>query len=360
MDAVAASLQLGKQGAGVKSLSPTAVATRNAADTALVTMEVATPTAAAHATTKAYVDALLNGLVWKEPARAVATSNIATLSGTAVIDGVALAAGDRVLLSAQTTATDNGIWEVQTGAWTRPADFANGSSAQANALFITEGTANADTAWVCTTDAPNDIVGTDALTFVQFSSVTPGVVTIADAAAVPAGGSSLIASGTGPTATLNVLDDSARISISLAAGVITLDIVAASITTAFIANQAVTAAKLAPNASLIRATFTVTFSDQGTTVTGPTLLANSRVVSSEVNVTVAFNDSASPTTIDVQVNAVSIQGTALNDPTIIDVYECTGINEDNAAAVTVEAVLGGGTANTAGSAEITVYYYVTA
>lgn len=364
--AVAASLQLGRRGAGIKSLSGTEVATRNAADTALVTLEVATPTAAAHATTKAYVDSLLNGLVWKNPARAVATSNIATLSGTAVIDGVSLAAGDRVLLTAQTTATENGAWEVQTGAWTRPADFPTGGSAQANAFFITEGTANADTAWVCTTDKPNDIIDTNNLAFVQFASVTAGVTTIADAVAVPAGGSSLITSGTGPTATLNVLDDSPRISISLAASVITLDLVALSVTstylaansviTAKIADDAVTVAKIEPNGTTAVVRGQITFTDAGTTVTIGTLPTNARVIRTEVDVTTLFDDATM--TVDVQINSVSYQGTAESDLNIAGLYQCEDSNVENAGAVAIDAVVSTSSTVTQGVANILVYYNV--
>lgn len=54
------------------------------------------------------------------PVRAVATSNI-PLSGLPAIDGVALAAGDRVLVTAQTAATQNGVYVAGSGSWTRAA-----------------------------------------------------------------------------------------------------------------------------------------------------------------------------------------------------------------------------------------------
>lgn len=49
-----------------------------------------------------------------------------TLSGAQTIDNVAVVAGDRVLCIAQTTGSQNGIWVVAAGAWTRPGDFASG------------------------------------------------------------------------------------------------------------------------------------------------------------------------------------------------------------------------------------------
>lgn len=64
------------------------------------------------------------------PVIAVAVANQATLSGLAqTVDGVALStAGMRVALWKQTTGAQNGLWVVQTGNWTRPADWASGAA----------------------------------------------------------------------------------------------------------------------------------------------------------------------------------------------------------------------------------------
>ena len=358
LNAVAASLQLGKNGAGVKALSSSALATRNAADSGLVTMEVLTPTADDHAATKKYVDDLVAlNVTWKQACEVCSTTSVTITAPGATIDGVAMTAGDRVMLTGQSaTPSENGLW-VWNGAavaMTRPADWAPGSDQSGSVVSIIQGTC-ADNIYIASANPA--VVNTDDPLLLLIGTTAAGVTSVNDAVAVPSGGSSFISSGGTGAVTLNVLDDSARISVSLAASIITLDIVAASIDTAQLANQGVTAAKLDVNASMIRATFTVTFSDQGTTVTGPTLLANSRVVKTEVDVTTAFNDSA--TTIDVQVAAVSVQGAALSDPAIVDVYECTGLNDENAAAAVVTAVVGG-SANTAGAARINVYYYVTA
>ena len=127
------------------------------------------PTTGTDAATKAYVDSVASGLTLKAPARALATSNV-TLSGTQTIDGVAVVAGNRVLLVGQTTATENGVYVVAAGAWTRATDMPAGSSAASDYLFIQEGTNYADTGWVCSSDSGVDVVGTNALAFVQFSS----------------------------------------------------------------------------------------------------------------------------------------------------------------------------------------------
>jgi hypothetical protein len=50
-------------------------------------------------------------------------------SGAATVDGQAVATGDRVLLTTQSTATDNGVWIANTsGAWTRPIDWDTGKT----------------------------------------------------------------------------------------------------------------------------------------------------------------------------------------------------------------------------------------
>lgn len=86
--------------------------------------------------------------------RMVYTTNLATISGLSANDGYTPVAGDVILLTAQTTASQNGAWVAAAGAWTRPAWFPNGGTTQAfeNALFyVTNGTTNADTAWRITT-----------------------------------------------------------------------------------------------------------------------------------------------------------------------------------------------------------------
>src|ERR1700741_5009272 len=61
---------------------------------------LADPTAATDAATKQYVDNVASGLDTKASVRAATTANV-VLSGTQTIDGVALVAGDRVLVKAQ-------------------------------------------------------------------------------------------------------------------------------------------------------------------------------------------------------------------------------------------------------------------
>lgn len=131
-----------------------------------------TPTADTDAATKAYVDAARAGLDVKLSVRAATTANI-TLSGTQTIDGVAVAAGDRVLVKNQSTASANGIYVVAAGSWTRATDADSDAEVHAGMFtFVTEGTTNADTGWVLTQNDPIT-VGTTSLAFTQFSGGVP-------------------------------------------------------------------------------------------------------------------------------------------------------------------------------------------
>lgn len=129
------------------------------------------PTAAQDAATKAYVDALSLGLDTKGSVVAVSVSNIASLSGLATtVDGVLLSTdSQRVLLAGQSTGSQNGIYLVHSGAWTRSADMAVGSDAAGNYCFVEQGTLYADSGWVCTTNTGSAVVGTNSLAFTQFS-----------------------------------------------------------------------------------------------------------------------------------------------------------------------------------------------
>jgi hypothetical protein len=136
------------------------------------------PTSAGDGANKEYVDAKSQGLVPKTACRAattVAGGNITLSTAPAAIDVVTLAQDDRVLVKNQTDPIENGIY-VYNGvgnAMTRATDMAATSHAQGVYVFITEGTVNTGTSWVCTTEAPGDVVGTDELTFSLFSAVTP-------------------------------------------------------------------------------------------------------------------------------------------------------------------------------------------
>lgn len=126
-----------------------------------------TPTADADAATKAYVDSVAQGLDVKGSCRVATVANI-TLSGTQTIDGVAVVAGDRVLVKDQSTAANNGIYVVASGSWARATDADTWNELVGAFTFVEEGTVNDNSGWVCTV-AAGGTLGVTAVTWEQFS-----------------------------------------------------------------------------------------------------------------------------------------------------------------------------------------------
>lgn len=151
------------------------------------------PTSPQDAASKAYVDSVATGLDVKASVRAASTANVAGITYTATggtsgrgqitvapntLDGVTLAAGNRILLKNQTTAAQNGIWVVSTvgtganGVWDRASDFDQDAEVTAGAFtFVEEGTTNDNTGWTLTTNNPITIGGASGtgLSWAQFN-----------------------------------------------------------------------------------------------------------------------------------------------------------------------------------------------
>lgn len=128
---------------------------------------VGTPTADQDAATKAYVDSVAQGIDAKASCAAATTTNI-TLSGTQTIDGYALGVGQRVLVKDQSSAAENGIYVVASGAWSRAADANTWDELVAAFTFVEHGTANANNGYICTIPAAGTL-GVTAVTWAQFS-----------------------------------------------------------------------------------------------------------------------------------------------------------------------------------------------
>ena len=173
---------------------------------------LATPTNAGDAANKEYVDAAAQGIhthtacrvattgvLPNSPTYANGTSGVgATLTATSnaalVVDGVTVAVNDRILVKDQASALQNGVYVVTaTGSGaaayvlTRATDMNEGTEFPGSFEFVTEGTANADNGYVCTTNGPVT-VGTTAIDWTQFS------------------GAGQISAGNGLTKTGNTID----------------------------------------------------------------------------------------------------------------------------------------------------------
>lgn len=126
---------------------------------------LADPVNAQDAATRAFVESMVQGLSWKDAVRVVATSSV-TLSGTQTIDGVSLAVDDRVLVIGNTT--DNGIWVVASGSWTRATDANTIAKLAGAAVLVTEGSSGAGKQYTLTTDGGT--LGSTNLVWTQFGA----------------------------------------------------------------------------------------------------------------------------------------------------------------------------------------------
>lgn len=170
---------------------------------------IATPVAASDAATKSYVDSLITGLSWKTSVKVATTVNV-VLSGLQTIDGVIPLAGDRILVKNQTDTTTNGIYTMSAGVWPRASDADTASEIDGSAVYVLQGTTQADTGWTETSLVT--ALGTDNITYAQFS------------------GTATYAAGTGLSLTGNTFANTGvtsivagtNISVSASTGVVTI------------------------------------------------------------------------------------------------------------------------------------------
>lgn len=127
-----------------------------------------TPTQGNHLVTKDYADSVSTGLDVKQSVRVMSSANI-TLAGIQPIDGIGVVAGDRVLVTGQSAAAENGIYIVSAGAWVRSTDADTDAEVTSGLFtFVEEGATKGSSGWVLATANPI-VVGNTPLQFVQFS-----------------------------------------------------------------------------------------------------------------------------------------------------------------------------------------------
>jgi hypothetical protein len=102
-------------------------------------------------------------------ARVATTASINLASAPATIDGVTLAAGDRVLVKNQAAPAANGVyvWNGVGVPMTRALDYAVYDNLANGLITVDQGTAHADTLWYCTSNAGGTL-NTTAVTYVAF------------------------------------------------------------------------------------------------------------------------------------------------------------------------------------------------
>lgn len=151
------------------------------------------PLLAQEAATRAYVDAAIEGLNWKDSARVATQSNTNLAAPGATIDGITMVSGDRVLVRAQTTTADNGvyIWNGAAVPMTRSLDASTAAELEQATLTVEEGT-SAGTTYRQTTI--NFTLGSGSVAFTTFgttasaaSETTSGIAEIATQAEADAG-----------------------------------------------------------------------------------------------------------------------------------------------------------------------------
>ena len=114
----------------------------------------------------AIVEFLSSDSAFKPDVRAATAANI-SLTGAQTVDGVALVAGDRVLVKSQSTAAQNGIYIVSAAAWSRAYDADTGVKLAGALVPVSEGTASAGK--IFRSNSTDTLaLGTDPVNFIEF------------------------------------------------------------------------------------------------------------------------------------------------------------------------------------------------
>jgi hypothetical protein len=130
------------------------------------------PSSAGDAAPKSYVDSLVEGLAWKDGCRVATQANLNLASPGATIDGITMAVSDRVLVRAQTTASQNGIyvWNGAAVAMTRALDASTFAELEQAVVTIEEGTSAGST---YRQDQVNGTIDSSTVSWVSFGVSAP-------------------------------------------------------------------------------------------------------------------------------------------------------------------------------------------
>jgi hypothetical protein len=139
------------------------------------------------------LNAALEAIAWKDNVRVACATNITVSSPGASLDGVTMASGDRVLLKAQTTQTENGIyiWNGSATPLTRAADASTFDELESAVVTADEGTSAGST---FRQTQVNGVLGTNNVVWTSFgtaaaaaNSSTAGIIRIATQTEVDTG-----------------------------------------------------------------------------------------------------------------------------------------------------------------------------
>jgi hypothetical protein len=130
------------------------------------------PLNAGDAVNKAYVDSAVEGLSWKASVKVASQTNVTIATPTSTIDGITLVSGDRILIKANTNATENGIYLFDNGSspLVRSSDANTFRELEQAVVTVEEGT-NAGTSFRQT--AVNGVLGTDDVIWANFGTSAP-------------------------------------------------------------------------------------------------------------------------------------------------------------------------------------------
>lgn len=118
-------------------------------------------------------------LSWKKSVRVAATTNT-TRSGPQTVDGVSTTIGDRVLLTGQTTPSQNGVWVVAASTWSRATDLNADAEFHAGiAVFVVEGSSEGGSIYYLSTTSAIT-VDTTSQAWSKFTVSGSGALLVSD------------------------------------------------------------------------------------------------------------------------------------------------------------------------------------